>query len=86
MTIEKLITDEAINLVFANTNFGSETPRETIADTLYKVDAGYSTGRTACVCCSELGLINSTSPGRYTVTYLGREYLKLLAPNPHKQQ
>lgn len=72
MRHKEIITDEQIDAVWGNANFGPEPKRETIKDTLAKVLAGYDTGRTAKLICRELGLIFSN---KWMLTAKGRKYL-----------
>jgi len=78
MTVENLITDEAIEIVFHNTNFGARTPRELIAKDLDQVNRGQHVGYTMQCCLLELGLIVSTSYKKYAVTAIGKKYLEIL--------
>lgn len=68
----KILSDEQINAVWGNANFGSRSKREVIRDTLVKVLAGYDTGRTAKVICRELGLICNK---KWALTTKGKKYL-----------
>lgn len=77
MTIEQLVTDEAVEQVFANTRFGIPA-REVIADTLNLVSMDHVAGRTAYICCLELGLILKTEPFIYELSITGKKYLELL--------
>ena len=58
LMVSKLVTDEQIQKVFANTNFGSMSHRDVIKYALLKKASIYSTGGTAKRCLIELGLIN----------------------------
>lgn len=86
MKVEQIITDEAINIVFENTRFGDWSPREVIADTLAKTKEGYASGRTAIVCCMQLGLIQSDRPRFYELSVLGEKYLELINQSENKEQ
>lgn len=80
ITVDKLITDEAISIVFENTNFGSRTPREMISKDLWQISVGYHIGYTMQCCLLELGLIYRKSRKRedYGVTKIGEKYLEIL--------
>lgn len=78
MKIENLITDEAIKIVFNNTNFGSRTPRELIAKDLDQVNRGQHVGYTMQCCLLELGLIVRASHRKYVVTEIGKKYLEII--------
>jgi len=84
--LEIYATDEAVAETFKNTNFGSASPRQTIADTLLKVASGYGTGKTSLGCCEALGLVkrdkrSSRPGGKYTLTTNGGRYLYDLFEN-----
>lgn len=68
----KIITDEQLENVWGSANFGSQSKREVLRDTLLKVLAGYDTGRTAKVICRELDLIHAT---KWMLTAKGRKYI-----------
>lgn len=78
MIVENLITDEAIKIVFHNTNFGSRTPRELIAKDLDQVSRGQHVGYTMQCCLSELGLIVPVAHKKFVVTAIGKKYLEIL--------
>jgi len=77
MTVENLITNEAIEIVFHNTNFGARTPRELIAKDLDQVNRGQHVGYTMQCCLLELGLIYE-SKGNLWVSAIGKKYLEIL--------
>lgn len=68
------ISDKDLERVFAGTNFGSDSPRQIITDTLFIISGGYSTGHTALVCCQELGLVGSNKINP-RLTKKGQRYL-----------
>lgn len=83
---EELITDNAIDLVWGNANFGEDTPRrEIIANGLLKYATGYKTGKTIREILEELGLVRTKWKGVTEVnvylTQLGKEYLFLYYSN-----
>ena len=78
MKLEELITDKAIEIVFAGTNFGKAQPREIIAEDLQKVKEGFAIGHTAQCCLQELGLIYMKSNRDYYPTRIGSEYSIIL--------
>lgn len=86
MTIEQLVTDEAVAQVFANTRFGKTSHREIISDTVKTISEGHFAGHTAMVCCVELGLVLNPKPRKYELSIIGKKYLELLkeAENENK--
>lgn len=72
-TPEEIISDEEVESVHANANFGpSYTKREVINMGVLKCAAGYYQGHTSKTICERHGLIKEKS---YTLTRKGREYL-----------
>lgn len=78
LSVEDLITDTAIKIVFENTRFGSITPRELIKEYLIKVKQGWAISHTSQCCLQELGLIYMKSNRDYSTTPLGDKYLEVL--------
>jgi hypothetical protein len=74
----ELITENAINIVFENTNFGKITAREVVEENLIKVKQGWAIGHTAKCCLVELGLIYETSKKNLVATRVGDRYLEIL--------
>ena len=74
-----LVTDNQVAAAFDGTNFGSKPPRDVIKDTLLKIAGGYSTGRTAILCCTELGLLVENGRG---LSQRGRRYLYACFSSP----
>ena len=71
---EEIITDEMINNVWGNANFGEElnkNKRNVVDNALLKIACGYSNGYTAHSIIEELGLVNTNKE----LTKLGRKYL-----------
>ena len=81
MTVENLITEEAIKIVFENTRFGSRTPRELISKDLDQIKRGQHIGHTMQCCLLELGLIFKREHKSYGVTKIGEKYLEILNDN-----
>lgn len=77
MTIEQLVTDKAIKMVFTNTRFGIPA-RQVIADTLKTIKEGNKPGATAGICCVELGLLIMPAYRQYELSITGKKYLELL--------
>lgn len=75
MSLEKLVTDEQIESVFRNTNFGITPHRDVIKWGLLKASCGFSDGHTARCCMAELGLIKTNPRGVATLTRKGMEYM-----------
>lgn len=86
MTIEQLVTDEAVELVFKNTRFGVTPHRYIIAETVKNINEGHRCGHTATACCVELGLVLNPEPRKYELSIIGKKYLELLkeAENENK--
>ena len=70
-SINKLVTDEEINAVWGNANFGSHDRRDILADTVLKHAGGYKTGHTATCICKELKLLGKNGD----LTKKGKRYL-----------
>ncbi len=81
-TPEQIISDEAVTRVHGYANFGSQTPRQVLADGVLQYAWGYSTGHTMLCILLEHGLIRKPKPGAYytTLTKLGQEYLRAAWP------
>jgi hypothetical protein len=72
----EIISDEEIERVHANANFGpSITKREVVDRVLLQVACGFSTGHTAWTILVEHGLVPGKAKGRPTLTAKGRRYL-----------
>jgi len=71
MKAEEIITDQAIEIVWGNANFGDTPKRDVIGNAVLKCASGYSTGNTAKSIVVELGLVT----GDWKLTKLGKEYL-----------
>ena len=71
MTPEEIISDEEIEKVHANANFGSTKKRDVVNFGVLKCASGYHMGRTSTQICEEHGLID----GSYALTAKGRSYL-----------
>ena len=68
---QNLISDERVEEVHGNANFGLASKRAVLRIGVLKCASGYSMGRTATVICQEHGLISDS----YSLTPLGRRYL-----------
>lgn len=77
MTPESIITDEEVERVHANANFGTMTKRDVVAFALLKAACGYHSGGTARSIIIEHGLTsNPSNPMNVpTLRKKGREYL-----------
>lgn len=75
--IYKIVSDEEIEAVWGNANFGPRADkRAIIADTLLKWAGDFSSGHTATTICQELGLLGAYKPSRScSLTKKGRRYL-----------
>lgn len=68
---EEIVTDEQLNVAWANANFGRMARRDIIALALLKYASGYVTGHTIQVICRELELITD----HCDLTDKGKKYL-----------
>lgn len=78
MKPSELITDNAIEIVFRNTNFGNTTPRQVLEENLIQVKQGWAIGHTAKCCLIELGLIYESTNRNLVTTMVGNRYLEIL--------
>lgn len=72
MRYKEIVTDKQLDDVWGNANFGSESKRDVLKDTLIKVLAGYDTGSAAKFICRQLGLIFDN---KWALTSKGRKYI-----------
>lgn len=77
MPEEYQVTDQEIEAVWGNANFGARTnKRNVVIETLAQIAAGYSTGHTAQCICQELGLLGKVRWDRtICLTEKGRKFL-----------
>lgn len=68
---EEIITDEEIERVHANANFGSMSKRQVVNQGVLKCASGYYQGSTSTQIITEHGLIDD----KYRLTPKGRMYL-----------
>ena len=74
--MEEIITDEQINKVHANAQFGDTPKRDVVNYALLKCACGYHNGHTAQQIIAEHGLIYDASQrGPIALTALGSTYL-----------
>ena len=69
--IEKIITEDELNDVFSNTDFGGALKRDVVKYALLKVACGYANGKTTHGIILDLGLVNEKN----RLTKKGKEYL-----------
>ncbi len=69
--LQKIISDEELNKVWGNANFGNCSKRDVLRSTLLKCASGYYTGHTAKCIVEELGLVTK----KWTLTKKGKQYL-----------
>lgn len=72
MTEAELISDEDIERVHANANFGTPSKRDVVRFGVLKCASGYYQGSTSKAICIEHGLIRAST---YTLTKKGQKYL-----------
>jgi hypothetical protein len=72
MNEQEIITDEQLNEVWGNANFGAVSKRDLVKETLLKCLAEYESGHTAKCIVRELGLVHIH---KWKLTKLGCKYL-----------
>ena len=79
---EQIITDAEMARVHGNANFGSQAPRQVLAEGVWKYSMGYTGGHTQLTILLEHGLIRKPKPGSYrsTLTKRGEAYLRATCP------
>jgi hypothetical protein len=75
MTPKEIITDDEIERVHANANFGSQSKRDVVDNALLKAACKLHNGSTANYILEAHGLIDTAYRRRPKLTDLGREYL-----------
>ena len=82
LSVEEIVSDEELDAVWGNANFGSCTKREVLHDTLLKCLGGFATGYTARHIVKDLKLVHEK---RWDLTKKGESYLYLCitAVNKH---
>lgn len=78
---EDIISDEEIERVHANANFGSMDKRTVVNQGVLKCASGYYQGSTSNAIIREHGLVND----QYELTPKGRSYLWAAFSNPPAQ-
>ena len=71
MTPEEIISDEEIEKIHANANFGGMGKRDVVNQGVLKCASGYRQGSTSKQICEEHGLIDK----KYNLTKKGGAYL-----------
>ena len=66
-----MISNEEIEEVFANTNFGNRNHRKLLEQGVLKIQAGYRSGHTLTTIMQKLGLISI----KHTILKKGRKFL-----------
>ena len=69
--LQKMISDEELDSVFAYANFGGSTKRDVVRYALMKVACGYHNGHTSQCIINELSLCSKD----LSLTKKGKEYL-----------
>ncbi|WP_373237741.1 hypothetical protein [Cohaesibacter celericrescens] len=75
MKPEEIISDEEIEHVHANAQFGEIPKRVVVNQALFKAACGYHNGYTARQIITEHGLVKSVSNNNSQLTDKGRKYL-----------
>lgn len=75
-----IISDEDVERVHGNANFGSLSKRRVVNDGVLKTAMGYSMGHTQLCILMEHGLVKTPKPGRYetSLTKKGIRYLQTI--------
>jgi hypothetical protein len=81
-TPEEIITDEEIERVHGNANFGSMSKRRVVDVGVWKYAIGYTCGHTQCEILRDHGLITGARNGRHrakaSLTEKGKSYARAL--------
>jgi hypothetical protein len=79
-TPQDIISDADVTRVHGHANFGSMTPRDVLADGVWKYSMGYTGGWTQLTILMEHHLITKPKPGSYKadLTVKGKAYLRSL--------
>lgn len=79
-TTKALVSDEEIERVHANANFGSMSKRRVVDEGVLKYAMGYSGGATQLSILLEHGLVRRPKPCRYgsVLTVKGQRYLRAM--------
>ena len=77
MSVQDIISDEEVERVHANAQFGSMPKRVVIAEALLQCAGGYTPGSTALAILSEHGLLHHSTLRKRTkvLSKKGRKYL-----------
>lgn len=75
MTPEEIISDEEINRVHANANFGAMDKRDVVNEAILKAACKFHNGYTAQTIITEHGLVKHKTNSRPPLTEKGRKYL-----------
>ena len=70
--LKKLISDDDLNYVWGNANFGKVSKRHIVKSTLLKCSVGHYSGHTAKCIVHQLGLVYFDN---WQLTEKGKEYL-----------
>ena len=79
-TVEDIVSDEEVERVHANANFGSMSKRDVLNFGVLKCASGYYQGHTSTQIIKEHGLVND----KYELTAKGRAYLWAAFGDPLK--
>lgn len=79
---EEIISDEQVTRIHGHANFGSMSPRQVLAEGVWKYSMGYTSGYTQMSILLEHGFIRKPKPGQYrsTLTKKGEAYLRATCP------
>jgi len=76
--LNEIISDEEIERVHANANFGDMTKRQVVNEGVLSYSMGYTTGHTMMTILREHGLITKPCGYKASLTEKGKEYLRAM--------
>jgi hypothetical protein len=81
-TVQDIISDEEIDRVHANADFGSMSKRDVVSEGVLKYAFGYAGGHTQLQILLEHDLVRKPKPASYktTLTKKGQRYLRAAFP------
>lgn len=79
-TTSDIISDDDIEKIHANANFGSMVKRDVVDDGVLQFVFGYDTGHTQMTILREHGLLRASRPNSYRadLSAKGKEYLRAM--------
>lgn len=80
-SVKEIVSDNDVDRVHANANFGSMTKRQVVDEGVLKYAFGFSTGHTMMTILSEHGLIQKPTGYSSKLTKKGYRYLQAMFAN-----